>query len=69
MSDLTSVCSLLQIPEFIAFEDQLENSFQRDVVKMEHLRMRITHEPISSDVIDMELIELKFIFDRCEQED
>lgn len=59
----------LQIPEFIAFEDQLENSFQRDVVKMEHLRMRITHEPISPDIIDMELIELKFIFDRCEQED
>ncbi|KAF8238594.1 actin cytoskeleton organization protein [Tricholoma matsutake] len=53
-----------QIPEFIAFEDQLENSFQRDVVKMEHLRMRITHEPISPDIIDMELIELKFIFDR-----
>ena len=28
--------------------------------------MRVTHEPISSDIIDMELIELKFIFDRCE---
>lgn len=32
---------------------------------MEHLRMRLTHEPITSDIIDMELIELKFIFDRC----
>ncbi|EEB93072.1 hypothetical protein MPER_08323, partial [Moniliophthora perniciosa FA553] len=31
---------------------------------MEHLRMGLTHEPISSDVVDMELIELKFIFDR-----
>jgi N-terminal acetyltransferase B complex non-catalytic subunit len=31
---------------------------------MEHLRMRLTHEPISSDIIDMELIELKFVFDR-----
>lgn len=28
--------------------------------------MRLTHEPISSDIIDMELIELKFIFDRRE---
>ncbi|KAJ7632694.1 actin cytoskeleton organization protein [Roridomyces roridus] len=53
-----------QIPEFIIFEDRLENSLQRDIVKIEHLRMRLTHEPISSDIIDMELIELKFIFDR-----
>ncbi|PPR03615.1 hypothetical protein CVT24_007731 [Panaeolus cyanescens] len=53
-----------QIPEFIAFEDRLDTSLQRDSVKMEHLRMRLTHEPVNSDVIDMELIELKFIFDR-----
>lgn len=26
--------------------------------------MRIAHEPINSDLVDMELIELKFIFDR-----
>ena len=32
---------------------------------MEHLRMRLTHE-ISPDIIDMELIELKFVFDRSE---
>ncbi|KAF9464770.1 N-acetyltransferase B complex non catalytic subunit-domain-containing protein [Collybia nuda] len=53
-----------QIPEFIEFEDRLDNSLQRDIVKMEHLRMRLAHEPITSDIIDMELIELKFIFDR-----
>ncbi|KAF8965269.1 actin cytoskeleton organization protein [Flammula alnicola] len=53
-----------QIPEFIIFEDQLDNSLQRDTVKIEHLRMRLTHEAITSDIIDMELIELKFIFDR-----
>ncbi|KAG6898362.1 hypothetical protein C0992_009037 [Termitomyces sp. T32_za158] len=53
-----------QIPEFIVFEERLDNSLQRDIVKMEHLRMRLTHEQITSDVIDMELIELKFIFDR-----
>lgn len=56
---------LLQIPEFVSFDDKLENSLQRDVVKLEHVRMRMTHEPIGSDLIDMELIELKFVFDRC----
>lgn len=53
-----------QIPEFISFDDRLENSLQRDLIKMEHLRMRLAHEVINSDIIDMELIELKFIFDR-----
>jgi N-terminal acetyltransferase B complex non-catalytic subunit len=53
-----------QIPEFVSFDDRLENSLQRDVVKLEHVRMRMTHEPINSDLIDMELIELKFVFDR-----
>lgn len=55
----------LQIPEFVSFDERLENSLQRDVVKLEHVRMRMTHEPINSDLIDMELIELKFVFDRC----
>jgi len=53
-----------QIPEFLAFEDHLDNSLQRDLIKLEHVRMRLTHESIASDLIDMELIELKFIFDR-----
>ena len=53
-----------QIPEFIFFEDQLDNSLQRDTVKVEHVRMRLTHEVIQSDLIDLELIELKFIFDK-----
>jgi len=53
-----------QIPEFLSFEEQLENSLQRDLMKIEHVRMRLTHEPITSDLIDMELIELKFIYDR-----
>ncbi|KAF9227685.1 hypothetical protein BS17DRAFT_774157 [Gyrodon lividus] len=53
-----------QIPDFIEFEDRLENSLQRDVVKLEHVRMRLTHEQLNTDIIDMELIELKFMFDR-----
>ncbi|KAI0726631.1 actin cytoskeleton organization protein [Fomitopsis betulina] len=53
-----------QLPEFILFEERLDNSLQRDLTKIEHVRMRITHEPLISDLVDMELIELKFIFDR-----
>ena len=33
-------------------------------MKIEHVRMRIAHEQISTDLIDLELIELKFIFNR-----
>jgi hypothetical protein len=57
---------MLQIPELIEFEDRLENSLQRDLAKMEHVRMRVFHEPVSTDLTDMELIELKFIFARRE---
>ncbi|KAF9792094.1 actin cytoskeleton organization protein [Thelephora terrestris] len=53
-----------QIPEFIEFEDRLENSLQRDLAKMEHVRMRVFHESVNADLTDMELIELKFIFAR-----
>ncbi|KAI0256800.1 actin cytoskeleton organization protein [Lactifluus subvellereus] len=53
-----------QIPELVVFEERLDNSLQRDLVKIEHVRLRISHEPISPQLIDMELVELKFIFDR-----
>ncbi|KAH9951453.1 actin cytoskeleton organization protein [Amylocystis lapponica] len=53
-----------QIPDFILFEDRLDNSLQRDLTKVEHVRMRIVHEQLNSELVDMELIELKFIFDR-----
>ncbi|KIP09553.1 hypothetical protein PHLGIDRAFT_102803 [Phlebiopsis gigantea 11061_1 CR5-6] len=53
-----------QIPDFVYLEDRLDNSLQRDLMKMEHVRMRLAHEAINSDLVDMELIELKFIFDR-----
>lgn len=55
---------LSQIPEFCTLEDRLENSLQRDLMKMEHVRMRMAHEIINTELVDMELIELKFIFDR-----
>ncbi|KAH9981196.1 actin cytoskeleton organization protein [Lactifluus volemus] len=53
-----------QIPELVVFEERLDNSLQRDLVKIEHVRLRISHEPISPELVDMELVELKFIFDR-----
>jgi N-terminal acetyltransferase B complex non-catalytic subunit len=53
-----------QIPELVVFEERLDNSLQRDLVKIEHVRLRISHEPITAELVDMELIELKFIFDR-----
>ncbi|EIN07294.1 actin cytoskeleton organization protein [Punctularia strigosozonata HHB-11173 SS5] len=52
------------VPDFIEFEERLENSLQRDLMKIEHVRMRVTHEPITNDLVDMELIELKLNFDR-----
>ncbi|KAI0302144.1 N-acetyltransferase B complex non catalytic subunit-domain-containing protein [Russula brevipes] len=53
-----------QIPELVVFEERLDNSLQRDLVKIEHVRLRVSHEQITTELIDMELIELKFIFDR-----
>lgn len=58
-----------QIPDFIVFEDRLDNSLARDAVKVEHVRMRIAHEQINPDLIDLELVELKFIFNRCKSTD
>ncbi len=55
---------MYQIHELVVFEERLDNSLQRDLVKVEHVRLRISHEQISSELVDMELIELKFIFDR-----
>ncbi|KLO04672.1 actin cytoskeleton organization protein [Schizopora paradoxa] len=53
-----------QIPDIIAFEEQLENSLERDLVEVEHVRMRLPHEVITQDLIDTELVKLKFVFDR-----
>lgn len=50
--------------DLISFEDKLDNSLQRDLVKIEHVRMRVAHEGALQELADTELIELKFIFDR-----
>ena len=62
---LTVVRCTYKIENFIEFEDRLDNSLARDVIKLEHVRMRMTFEPIMvGDLVDMEALELKFIFDR-----
>ena len=58
-----------QIEEFIHLEDRLEGSIQRDLTKMEHVRMRVTHEsPVSVTLVDTELIEMKFLLERAARE-
>lgn len=57
-----------QIPGFVDFEDQLECSLHREILKVEHTRMRYCHEIISEDVVDLELIELKAGFDRYQHD-
>lgn len=53
-----------QIPEFVQFEDRVENSLARDVLKVEYVRMRLTHESLVADFLDSELLEMKFVLDR-----
>lgn len=64
LTHIASCSRSSQIPDFIAFEDRLDNSLQRDLVKLEHVRMRLTHEGPTAEIIDSEYVELKFIFDR-----
>jgi len=53
-----------KVQDFILFEYRLDNSLQRDLTKMEHVRTRLTHEPAVPETIDLELLEFKFIYDR-----
>ncbi|KAF8921223.1 N-acetyltransferase B complex non catalytic subunit-domain-containing protein [Mucidula mucida] len=53
-----------QIPEFVIFENRVECSLQRNIAKLEHTRMRLGFDLVSPEIVDMELIDLKFIFDR-----
>ncbi|EJU05253.1 hypothetical protein DACRYDRAFT_19822 [Dacryopinax primogenitus] len=37
-----------QIPDFLNFEELIENSLQRDLIRIEHLRMTLTHELLNN---------------------
>ncbi|KAH8114031.1 hypothetical protein DFH11DRAFT_1727053 [Phellopilus nigrolimitatus] len=52
-----------QVTDLIAFEDHLDNSLQHDLMKIEHVRMRLAHEVPSTELADTKLIELKFFFE------
>ncbi len=57
-----------QVEEFITLEDRIEGSIQRDLTKMEHVRMRLTHEAVNVNLIDTELLEMKFLLERAARE-
>lgn len=57
-----------QVPDFIELEDKIDISIQRDLTKMEILRMHLTHEAANPETIDKELIEVKFLFERTSSE-
>lgn len=53
-----------QIPEMCILDDRLDNSFQRDLTKMEHLRMKVLYDGLSVESVEIELVELRYMFNR-----
>lgn len=37
-----------QVAEFLDFEERIENSVQRDLIRVEHLRMMMAHEVLNT---------------------
>ena len=50
-----------KITEFVEFEDRLENSIQRDLTRLDYVRMRFTTEKLEQSLLSLELQELEFI--------
>lgn len=53
-----------QIAEFVLLEDKVENSLQRDLTKLEHFRMKNVHEGLTPENVEVELVELRFVWSR-----
>ncbi|KAG8964769.1 hypothetical protein FRC03_001380 [Tulasnella sp. 419] len=53
-----------QITEFVEFEDRLDNSLQRDLTRLEYVRMKAATEKIENDGLLAELHELEFVFEK-----
>lgn len=51
-----------QIQSFIEFEDRLDRSLQRDIIKIDHVRMRFVVEPPQADTLALEISELDWMF-------
>ena len=45
-------------------DDRLDNSFQRELTKMEHLRMKVLYDGLSVESVEIELVELRYMFNR-----
>ena len=53
-----------QIAEFVLLEEKVENSLQRDLTKLEHFRMKNAHEGLTPENVEVELVELRFVWGR-----
>ncbi|KAG8902854.1 hypothetical protein FRB99_004016 [Tulasnella sp. 403] len=53
-----------QITEFVEFEDRLDNSLQRDLTRLEYVRMKFTTEKLEPEALILELQELEFVLEK-----
>jgi N-terminal acetyltransferase B complex non-catalytic subunit len=53
-----------QVAEFVLLDEKIENSFQRDLTKLEHFRMKNLHEGLTPESVEVELVELRFVWGR-----
>lgn len=52
----------VQIQNFIEFEDRLDRSLQRDLTKIDHVRMRFVVEPPTQDALALEIGDLDYMY-------
>ncbi|KAG8813791.1 hypothetical protein FRC17_001430, partial [Serendipita sp. 399] len=53
-----------QVAEFVLLEEKVDNSLQRDLTKLEHFRMKNIHEGLTPESVEVELVELRFVWGR-----
>ncbi|KAG8881321.1 hypothetical protein FRB97_009663 [Tulasnella sp. 331] len=53
-----------QITEFVEFEDRLDNSLQRDLTRIEYVRMKFITEKLETESLFQELQELEFVVEK-----
>ena len=59
---LTVVRCTYKIENFIEFEDRLDRSLQRDLIKIDHVRMRFVVEPPTAETLALEIGELDYMY-------
>jgi N-terminal acetyltransferase B complex non-catalytic subunit len=55
-----------QVADFVMLEEKVDNSLQRDITKLEHFRMKNMHEGLTPETVEVELVELRFVWGRSE---